>query len=158
MASILLATLPSLAPPRFLESVIAHAASHSSTRLVIVLFSRHFNVNARSLTVSELQAVSHTRCWDIVQRILTFTYVQATKVAWQANNILMPIDVLLKGFNEDLDPALGIGMDVCYRVSGGQTLDYPLSSHILKGESRFHRGASAGIHRSSSPVLHSTPS
>jgi pantetheine-phosphate adenylyltransferase len=120
MASILLATLPSLAPPHFLESVIAHAVSHSSTRLVIVLFSRHFNANARSLTVAELQAVSHTRCWDIVQRILTFAYVQATKVAWQANNVLMPIDVLLKGFNEDLDPTLGIGMDVCYRVGGGQ--------------------------------------
>lgn len=120
MASILLATLPSLAPPRFLESVIAHATNHSSTRLVIVFFSRHFNVDAKSHTVSDLQAVSHTRCWDIVQRILTFTYVQATKVAWQANKVLMPIDVLLKGFNEDLDPELGIGMDVCYRVGGGQ--------------------------------------
>ena len=119
MASLLLATLPSLAPPRFLESAIAYAASHSSTHLVIVLFSRHFNVNARSRTVSELQAVSHTACWDIVQRILTFTYVQATKVAWKENKVLMPIDVLLKGFNEDLDPALGVGIDVCYRVGGG---------------------------------------
>jgi pantetheine-phosphate adenylyltransferase len=153
MASILLATLPSLAPPRFLESVIAYAVSHSSNRLVIVLFSRHFNVNAHSCTVSELQAVSHTRCWDIVQRILTFTYMQATKVAWQANKQLMSIDVLLKGFNEDLDPALGLGMDVCYRVGGG------IPDHIfviplrLNSESRFHRRTSARIHCSSPPIL-----
>ena len=119
MSSILLATLPSLAPPHFLESIIVHAASHSTTRLIIVLFSRHFNVDAHLDTFSELQAVSHTQCWDIVQRILTFTYVQATKVAWQMNNVLMPIDVLLKGFNEDLDPNLGLGLDICYRVSGG---------------------------------------
>lgn len=132
MASILLATLPSLAPPHFLESVIAHATAHSSTRLVIVLFSRHFNVKDRSHTFAESQAVSHTRCWDIVQRILTFTYVQATKVAWQMNNVLMPIDVLLKGLNEDLDPTLGIGVDVCYRVSGGELAGCLSFPHTLK--------------------------
>jgi hypothetical protein len=118
--ALLLATLPSLSVPHFLTQVIAGATAHTHNRLVIVLFSRHFNTRlAHSLAFPEIQGLSHTRSWDPVQRILTFTYVQATKVAWEANKIQMQVDVLLKGLNEDLDQDLGKDIDIVFRVSGG---------------------------------------
>lgn len=115
--ALLLATLPDLSIPYFLSQVIAVATSHTRNRIVIVLFSRHFNT--RSLACTETQGVSHTTSWDPVQRILTFTYVQATKVAWAANKIQMQVDVLLKGLNEDLDSNLGKDMGIVFRVGGG---------------------------------------
>jgi hypothetical protein len=118
--ALLLATLPNLFVPHFLTQVIAGATTQARNRLVIVFFSRHFNTrSAHSLTVPEIQGLSHTKSWDSVQRILTFTYVQATKVAWEANKIQMQVDVLLKGLNEDLDQDLGKDMDIVFRVSGG---------------------------------------
>jgi hypothetical protein len=118
--ALLLATLPNLFVPHFLTQVIAGATTQTRNRLVIVLFSRHFNTrSAHSPTLPEIQDLSHTKSWDPVQRILTFTYVQATKVAWEANKIQMQVDVLLKGLNEDLDEDLGKDMDIVFRVSGG---------------------------------------
>lgn len=118
--ALLLATLPNLFVPHFLTQVIAGATTQTRNRLVIVFFSRHFNTRlAHSLTFPEIQGLSHTKSWDAVQRILTFTYVQATKVAWEANKIQMQVDVLLKGLNEDLDQDLGKDMDIVFRVSGG---------------------------------------
>ena len=132
--ALLLATLPNLSIPHFLAQVIAAATSHTRNRLVIVLFSRHFNTrSASSLAFPDIQGLSHTKSWDPVQRILTFTYVQATKVAWEANKIQMQIDVLLKGLNEDLDQDLGKDMDIVFRVGGGmslQTYTRSLSLHI----------------------------
>lgn len=112
--TLLLANLPNLSVPHFLTPVIASAISHTSNRLVIVLFSRHFNTH--------IQDLSYTKLWDPVQRILTFIYVQATKVAWDADRIQMQVDVLLKGLNEDLDEDLGKDMDIVFRVSGGMFL------------------------------------
>ena len=118
--AILLATLPNLCVPHFLTQVIAGATTQTRNRLVIVFFSRHFNTrSAHSPTFPEIQGLSRTKSWDSVQRILTFTYVQATKVAWEANKIQMQVDVLLKGLNEDLDQDLGKDMDIVFRVSGG---------------------------------------
>ena len=118
--ALLLATLPNLFVPHFLTQVITGATTQTRNRLVIVFFSRHFNTrSADSLTCPEIQGLSHTKSWDPVQRILTFTYVQATRVAWEANKIQMQIDVLLKGLNEDLDQDLGKDMDIVFRVSGG---------------------------------------
>lgn len=118
--ALLLATLPNLFVPHFLTQVIASATTQTRNRLVIVFFSRHFNTrSAHSLAFPEIHGLSHTKSWDPVQRILTFTYVQATKVAWEANKIQMQVDVLLKGLNEDLDQDLGKDMDIVFRVSGG---------------------------------------
>ncbi|KAH9484388.1 Phosphopantetheine adenylyltransferase [Psilocybe cubensis] len=122
-SAILLATLPNLSTPFFLAPVIATAASHTKHRLIIVLFSRHFNVHYPGrkdkdyLTFSENQALSRTESWDPVQRILTFTYVQAAKIAQQMNKVLMDVDVLLRGLNQDFAPALP-SLDICFRVSG----------------------------------------
>ena len=116
--ALLLATLPNLFVPHFLTQVIAGATTQTLNRLVIVFFSRHFNTPSEHSP--EIQkGLSHTKSWDPVQRILTFTYVQATKVAWEANKIQMQVDVLLKGLNEDLDQDLGKDMDIVFRVSGG---------------------------------------
>ena len=129
--ALLLATLPNLSVPHFLTQVITGATAHTHNRLVIVLFSRHFNTrSAHSLAFPEIQGLSHTESWGPVQRILTFTYVQATKVAWEANKIQMQVDVLLKGLNEDLDQDLGKDMDIVFRVSGGMfgCIPCPLST------------------------------
>jgi len=130
--ALLLATLPNLSVPHFLTQVIAGATTHTRNRLVIVLFSRHFNTvhSALPLTFPEIQGLSHTKSWDPVQRILTFTYVQATKVAWEVNKIQMQVDVLLKGLNEDLDQDLGSDMDIVFRVSGGMSVA-DLTSHLF---------------------------
>ncbi|KDR73619.1 hypothetical protein GALMADRAFT_251363 [Galerina marginata CBS 339.88] len=125
-SAILLATLPNLSVPHFLAPVVTWATAHTRNRLIIVLFSRHFNVHYSHngplkndhLTFSEIQSLSRTESWDAVQRILTFTYVQATKVAQDANKVLMEVDVLLKGLNEDLDPQLAKDVDICFRVTG----------------------------------------
>ena len=120
--ALLLVTLPNLFVPRFLTQVIVDATTQTRNRLVIVFFSRHFNTrSADSLTCPDIKGLSHTKSWGPVQRILTFTYVQATRVAWEANKIQMQVDVLLKGLDEDLDQLedLGKDMDIVFRVSGG---------------------------------------
>ena len=121
---ILLATLPNLSTPHFLGSVVTAAAIQTRHRLVIVLFSRHFNTSHRprggiGTVLGDVQTLSHTDTWDSVQRILTFVYVNATKAAQALNKVLMDVDVLLKGLDEDLDPHLGDGIDIVFRVSGG---------------------------------------
>ncbi|KAF9014089.1 Nucleotidylyl transferase [Cyathus striatus] len=117
--ALLLASLPNLSAPHFLTPIITHAAVHTRSRLVIILFSRFFSVpRSASLAPSTPAEISHTEWWDNVQRLLTFVYVTTTRVAQEHGKILMDVDVLLKGLNEDLDDRLGVGMDLVYRVSG----------------------------------------
>lgn len=128
--AILLCTLPNLSTPHFLAPVITHAATHAKERLIIVLFSRHFNVQHSPqdyLSFPEIQSLSRTESWHPVQRILTFTYVQATKAAQDQGNVLMHIDVLLKGLNEDLDPSIANNIDICFRVTGGTFFSISIS-------------------------------
>ncbi|KAJ3993588.1 hypothetical protein F5050DRAFT_1714370 [Lentinula boryana] len=108
---LLLASLPSLSTPHFLAPVIVSAANAASGRLCVVLFSRLFDPDA----------ISHTRNWDNVQRLLTYIYVQATKTAQDMDNPLLQVDVLLKGMSmqETLPEDIGEGCEVVYRVSGG---------------------------------------
>ncbi|KAJ3984627.1 Nucleotidylyl transferase [Lentinula detonsa] len=107
---LLLASLPSLSTPNSLVPVIVSAANAASGRLRIVLFSRLFDPDA----------ISHTRNWDNVQRLLTYIYVQATKTAQDMDNPLLQVDVLLKGMSmqETLPEDIGEGCEVVYRVSG----------------------------------------
>ncbi|KAF8197511.1 Nucleotidylyl transferase [Pholiota molesta] len=129
--ALLLATLPNLTLPHFLSQVIAQAVTYTRKRLIIVLFSRYFNVHRpqsgddadqQSLTFPEMQGLSHTLTWDAVQRILTYTYVQATKVALEMNKVLMEVDVLLKA-------DIGVGMGICFRING-DTIAVPLPESI----------------------------
>ena len=120
---LLLATLHRLSTPQFLAPVIVHAAATARRRLVIVLFSRFFNKGTPHSHLDQgylaSQAISHTGKWRAVQEILTYVYVQATKVAQNMEKVLMDVDVLLKGMNEDVDESLGAGMEILFRVSGG---------------------------------------
>ncbi|KIY43437.1 Nucleotidylyl transferase [Fistulina hepatica ATCC 64428] len=94
-SALLVARLPDLAPPHFLSSPISFASRRTRSRLVIVLVSDFFNDHG---------GISHAGTWDDVQRILTYVYVQATKVAQDINNILMHVDVLLRGVSAEFFP------------------------------------------------------
>lgn len=120
--ALLLASLPNLSAPHFLTSAITTAASLTRKRLVIILFSRHFNVSRKSSSHLGAQGVSHTEQWKNVQELLTFVYVHATKAAYDMGKVLMEIGVLLKGLNEDIDDRLGAGIDIVFRISGGQNM------------------------------------
>ena len=63
--------------------------------------------------------LSRAGMWDDVQRLLTYVYVQATKVAQDMDKVLLDVDVLLKGFDEDLSSEVAMGMEVVFRVQGG---------------------------------------
>ncbi|KAF8660619.1 hypothetical protein AX16_001598 [Volvariella volvacea WC 439] len=71
-----------------------------------------------SLDAPHKKGISHTEEWDDVQRLLTYVYVQATKVAQDLDKVLLDVDILLKGLDEDLPDEVGEGIDVVYRVSG----------------------------------------
>ncbi|THU81257.1 Nucleotidylyl transferase [Dendrothele bispora CBS 962.96] len=113
--AVLLATLESLHTPHHLANAIVTAATTTRNRLTIVLFARFFNTNSD-------HGLSHTAVWDDVQRLLTFVYVQATKVAQDKDNILLHIDVLLKGFDQAIPDEILQDVDAVYHVSGGDGL------------------------------------
>ncbi|KJA14809.1 hypothetical protein HYPSUDRAFT_149909 [Hypholoma sublateritium FD-334 SS-4] len=170
--ALLLATLPDLTAPHFLVPVITHAVQYTRKRLTIVLFSRYFNVCPQaaeirrsgrpSPTFAQKQGLSHTLSWDAVQRILTFTYVQATKIAWEMNKVLMEVDVLLKGFNEDLTEDIGTGVDIVFRVNGDTiAAPFPQSIFTLRemylepGDQvpDFHTDTTSGVPEHSATML-----
>lgn len=106
--TLLIATLSDLSIPHFLSSAIIKAAQNTKSRLVITLISNHFSDDN-----------SHTRTWHAVQRILTFAYVQATKVAYDMDNVLMHFDVLLKATNDILPSQLLNDFQHYYTLTGG---------------------------------------
>ncbi|KAK7020496.1 CTP-transf-like domain-containing protein [Favolaschia claudopus] len=123
-SAVVYATLPSLAVPHFLATTIVHAAQHTRSHLLIVLLVDLLNPD---------RALSHTAHWNDVQQLLTFVYVQATKVAQDMNKILMNVDVLLLGSNDRL-PELPVAPESVYRVEG-DTLPLPTSLLDLPTES-----------------------
>ena len=109
----MVASLGDLDVPHFLAPVISAAARASRDRLLIVLVSPLFNIFP--------QGISHTEKWDEVQCILTFVYVQATKVAQDMDKVLMEVDVLLRGTDEGISEKWAEDMDRVYYVQGGET-------------------------------------
>jgi hypothetical protein len=136
---LLLATVNDLSTPCFLSPAIASATRCVRERLVIILFSRLFNTGRRprspfsaynekvgrrrssdsSHSNNSSVGVSHTECWDDIQRLLTYVYVQATAVAQELDKVLLQVDVLLKGFDEDLCEDFGNEFEVVIRIEGG---------------------------------------
>ncbi|KAJ7510018.1 hypothetical protein B0H11DRAFT_1957218 [Mycena galericulata] len=104
-SAVLYASLPELSVPHFLAAAIAHAAKNTARHLLIVLFADFFD------------AEDHIAQWNDVQQLLTFVYVQATKVAQDMDRILMQIDVLLQGPRDTLPESL-VAPDVVFRVDG----------------------------------------
>ncbi|KAG6877028.1 hypothetical protein C0993_010961 [Termitomyces sp. T159_Od127] len=126
--ALLLATVSSLDPPHFLAPAITAAASSTRAHLTIVLFSRHFN-DPRPKSSVTFRGVSRTDRFEDVCRLLTCVYVQATSVAQSLDKVLMEIDVLLLGLDEDVPCTLGKNVDVVFRVSG-DSIPVPLPSHL----------------------------
>ncbi|KAL0946724.1 hypothetical protein HGRIS_012906 [Hohenbuehelia grisea] len=121
--AIVLATLPDLTTPHYLGRIISTAAQATRHRLLIILVSPLFDPNA----------ISHTDNWDSVQRILTYIYVQATKVAQDMDKVLMEVDVLLKGPSESLPDNITDGVEVVYSLQG-DTLPSNLPANIASLE------------------------
>lgn len=86
--SILILRLDDLQSSHKFSKPIGIASGSTTDRLLIVIFCELFNKD---------KGLSHTQTWNGVQRLLTFVYVEATRVAQQADRILMDVDVLLCG-------------------------------------------------------------
>ncbi len=112
--------------PHFLATAVATAASTTTETLQVIVLSPLFNppsdaaatpTPAQSDAASETGAekrpaahdewdapgVSRTGYFEDVQRLLTFVYVQATKVAQDLDRVLLDVDVLLKGTSTAAD-------------------------------------------------------
>lgn len=113
--SILLATIDDLSVPHHLASAISSATEWTQKRITIVLVSKLFDNTSSSHETS----ISHTQRWNEVQSILTFVYVQATKVAQFLDRVLMDVDVLLVGLEELLPRDIADGVDTLYRIHYG---------------------------------------
>ena len=96
--------------PHYLARPIALAASKTRRQLRIVLVSPLFDPGRPR----EQSALGTTR-WDQVQSVLTYVYVQATKVAQEMGKILMDVDVLLRGENESLPESVTADVHVAFR-------------------------------------------
>ncbi|OBZ69225.1 Phosphopantetheine adenylyltransferase [Grifola frondosa] len=111
--SVLLATIHELhETPNFLASAVSAAARNSTESVRIVIVSPFFDPAG---------GISHTALWDEVQRLLTFVYVQATKVAQDVGNPLLDIDVLLKGSAEHFPEELTQAADRIFSVTPHDT-------------------------------------
>jgi pantetheine-phosphate adenylyltransferase len=75
--------------------------------------------------------VSHTECWDDIQRLLTYVYVQATAVAQELDKVLLQVDVLLRGFDEDFCEDFGKDFEVVIRIEGGESKRFELNRSLL---------------------------
>lgn len=117
-SAVLYASLPELSVPHFLAPAIVHAAQHTVGHLLIIILADFFDAG---------NPISPTANWNNVQELLTFVYVQATKVAQDTDRLLMQIDVLLQGPRDPL-PESSIAPDVVFRVDGGTWVSTALSS------------------------------
>ncbi|ESK89842.1 pantetheine-phosphate adenylyltransferase [Moniliophthora roreri MCA 2997] len=116
---LLIASLPSLEPPLSLVPAIVAATRAARENLTILLYSPLFNSSG---------GINHSQSFDQVQRLLTFVYVQATKVSQELNKILLNIDVLLKGLDNDYQFLKDF--DTLFRITE-EHIDIPIPSRVL---------------------------
>ncbi|KAA1469552.1 Nucleotidylyl transferase [Dentipellis sp. KUC8613] len=169
--ALLLATITDLDPPHFLAQAITNAAKATRDRLVIVLFSRLFNADHKtpaspaskrdstsSTSSGPPPGVSRAGKWEEVQRLLTYVYVQATKVAQDMDKVLLEVDVLLRGLNENVSENIAQGAEVLFRIEG-DCIPAPLPHSIsalrtawtAPGEHTFDHTLSSPISPNSEP-------
>ncbi|GJE90757.1 nucleotidylyl transferase [Phanerochaete sordida] len=116
--ALLLATLHNVDhAPHFLAGPIASAAAKTAQALRIVLVSPLFDARSADYQSHRPTALG-TKRFDDVQRVLTYVYVQATKVAQEMDKILMDVDVLLKGEDEPLQESATADVQIVYRIRG----------------------------------------
>lgn len=80
---LVITSIPDFRSPSFLSPVIVKAATEAQTRLIILLISAAFE--------------DYDAGWEDVQALLTFVYLQATEAAHNMDNILLDVNVLLRG-------------------------------------------------------------
>jgi pantetheine-phosphate adenylyltransferase len=128
--SILIATLDDLSIPHHLAGVISSVTRSTIKHLTIIFVSKLFD-QPSSTSESQETSISHTQRWSEVQSLLTFVYVQATRVAQELDRVLMEVDVLLKGMDETLPDDFADGVDILYRVHDGQLSKHVLSNNFI---------------------------
>lgn len=114
--SILAVKLNKLSDVHKLLPAVATAAHQTTSRLLIVLCCEVFNAD---------RDFSHTQHWDEIQSLFTCVYVEATRVAQEADRILLDVDVLLRGLNAEV-LIENVGWDQAFRIEGGK-------SHVFTG-------------------------
>ena len=95
---------------RFLPA-IASATERTTERLLIVIFSELFNRDSK---------LSHSGCWNDLQSILASVYVESTYVSHREDRILMDVDVLLRGFDSEVELDRKDGWEGIFRLEGGK--------------------------------------
>jgi hypothetical protein len=108
--AVLLLPIRSLSPPHEFSAAIREATASTTEQLRIILVSPIFSPGG-------FDPIAR---FEDLQRTLTFTYVQATAVAQNADRILMDIDVLLRTA-ENIDDHID-GAEMIYRIEGGQQM------------------------------------
>jgi pantetheine-phosphate adenylyltransferase len=115
-----------------LSPAIRVAAAHSRVRLCVILVSKQFDGSIPPPGARTEPAISHAGRWDDVQRLLTFTYVQATAIAHEKGRVLLEVDVLLRGTDAPMLEDLG-SFDVLFRIQGGEFMRiYPIFIFLCK--------------------------
>lgn len=92
--SILILHLAGLNDAHKFADAIKLATEQTSERLLIILFCD---------VINEDRHLNHSASWDEVQGLLTFVYVEATRVAQDADRILMDVSVLLRGLEKEVN-------------------------------------------------------
>ena len=107
--ALLYATLEDLSVPHHLAKPINLAAERTHEHLTIVLQPRVFDTTGNS-------GLSYTKSWNELQSLLTFVYVQATKVSQSLDRVLMDINVLFLAAHRTLADEIGDGVDTLYLI------------------------------------------
>jgi hypothetical protein len=109
-SSILVFSLNSLNDaPQFVKAVRT-ATEQSRSAIEIVVFSHLFDDDG---------GLSHTANWDAVNNLLSLFYVEAMRVAQSLGNVLLRIDVLLKGLQSAVELPSELHVERIFRIEGG---------------------------------------
>ena len=117
--SILVVHLASLRDVHRFTEAIKTATEQTSERLLIILICDALN---------EDRHLNNVAAWDDVQGLLTFVYVEATRVAQDADRILMDVNVLLRGLDKDITIDQEEGWQHVFVFNEGMQLT-PLHKH-----------------------------
>jgi len=116
--SILIIHLSGLKDVHNYADAIKAATEQTTERLLIILFCGVFN---------EDRHLNHSAVWDEVQGLLTFVYVEATRVAQDADRILMDVNVLLRGLDKEVNIREEDGWQHVFTINEDLS-EYPLPS------------------------------
>lgn len=121
-SSILVFPLDSLNDAPKFKAAVRTATDQSNSAITIIAFSSLFDKDSD---------LSHTGSWDAIHSVLSLYYVEATRISQAAGNILLRIDVLLKGWRSDVELPSGVHYNRIFRLDGGPLIVFYVESSIL---------------------------